>query len=147
MEIKFKTIIETLETFCDEHYQIKTFGWGEPSLISTEEIVYPLLWLNPSPSNNSGNLYTMNFEMLVLDLLDQDMANKLDVMNDTLLIGNDVVSNFWDNWEDYDFTLNQNGVIVSPYLNGYSDHFDAGWIFDISIEIENRLNSCSVPKS
>jgi len=87
----------------------------------------------------------MNFEMIVLDLLEEDLANKLDAMNDTLLIGNDVVANYWDNDEDYGYVLDEEGIIVSPFI-GSHDAFTIGWVFDISLQIENRLNSCSTPK-
>lgn len=142
----FGNIIDELEDFSNSHLYINEFGWGEPSQISaTKNEKYPLLWLNPTTSYNEGKLMTLNFEMLVLDILDQDLANKKEVMNDTLLIGNDVVKNYWSNEIVNDFTLDEQSVSFTPYMR-VQDGFLAGWLFDISIEIENRLSTCSIPK-
>jgi len=145
MNIHFKEIITDLSGFCYDHYQIKDFGWGELSQLNPEDYAFPMVWLNPAPSNIAGNMLELNFEMIVLDLLDQAYANKLDSMNDTLLIGNDIVSQFWDDESTYGFTLNEEGVTASPFIGDW-DAFTIGWVFDISLEIPNNLNSCAIPK-
>jgi len=145
MEKTFKQIITSLSGFCSEHLQIQGFDWGNASQLNTKDSQYPMVFLVPAVSTNDGHMYNMNFEMIVLDLLEEDLANKLDAMNDTLLIGNDVVANYWDNDEDYGYVLDEEGIIVSPFI-GSHDAFTIGWVFDISLQIENRLNSCSTPK-
>jgi len=146
MEKSFKQIVEALEDFCDNHLQIKSFDWGELNEITTKDRTYPLVWLNPTPGSNEGHLITLNFEMIVIDIVEQDFSNKKDVMNDCLFIINDVISNYWDNEETYGWTLNENGVTFTPYITNNDTDFCYGWVADISIEIENRLNSCAIPK-
>jgi len=147
MNVHFKEIITELSGFCNAHYQIKSFGWGDMSTLNTKDHDYPMVWLNPTASNIEGNQFNLNFEMVVVDLLQQNYNNKLDAMNDMLLIGNDVVSEFWEDEDTYGFTLNEDGVPVYPYAYGEDDSFTIGWMFDISLEIPNHLNNCNIPKS
>ena len=142
----FKNIIEDIQTFCGEHLQINDFGWGQISNISTKEHDFVMVFLQPVKTSVEGRLVTMGFDMYVFDLVKQDKNNLIDVLNDTLLIGNDIVARFWDDEELYEWTLNENNVEAEPFDAKWDD-FCSGWIFSIEIEIENRLNLCSVPKN
>ncbi len=141
----FKNIISDIEDFCTAHNQINGFGWGQLSNITTKDHEFVMLWLQPTSSSIDGHLMTLNFDMYVFDLLKQNKENLLDTINDTLLIGNDVISKFWDNEEEYEWTLNEEGVSCEPFEAKFDD-FTSGWVFSIEIELENRLSLCSIPE-
>jgi len=140
----FKNIISDIEDFCSSHAQIHDFGWGQLSNITTKDHDFTMVWLQPTGTRIDGHLIVMEMDMYVFDLLKQDKSNLLDVMNDTLLIGNDVVSKFWDDEETYEWTLNEEGVTSEPFEARFDDYI-GGWVFGIEIEIENRMNLCAVP--
>lgn len=140
----FKNILNDIEQFCLKHHQIKDFGWGPQSNISTKDHKFVMVWLTPTSSSISGHLMTLSFEMLVFDIVKQDLSNLKEVLNDTLLIGNDVVSRFWSDEDTYGWVLNENTVTMMPFDAKFDD-FCAGWVFKIDIEIEDRLSICNIP--
>lgn len=141
----FKNILNDIEVFSKNHLQINSFGWGNPNNISTKEHDFVLLWLTPVSCIIEGGLMVLRFNMYVMDVVKQDFSNLKDVMNDTLLIGNDVISKFWSNEETYEWSLNEKNVRSEPFEAKFDDYC-AGWIFSIDIEIENRLNNCIIPE-
>ena len=142
----FKNVLKDLEEFCNNHNQIKEFGWGQLSEITRKEHDFVMMFLQPTGSVIDRNLMTLSFDMYIFDLVKQDKTNLLDVMNDTLLIGNDVVSKFWDNEETYEWMINEEGINAEPFEAKFDD-YTAGWVFGIEIELENRLNLCAVPEN
>lgn len=145
MEKTFTNIIDELEDFSNKHYSINEFGWGEPTQISaTKNHKYPLLWLNPVPGTVEGKIVEQNFEMLILTSMDQDLDKSQLKQNMTKcqMIGMDVIRQYWQS-SDYMFV--SEGITFTPYLKAF-DGYLCGWIFDITVEIENRLNTCTVPK-
>ena len=144
--ITFKTIINDIEQFCEEHNQIHDFGWGPLSNITTKDHQFTMLWLQPSGGIVNGNSLLLTFDMYIFDLVKQDRSNLLDVMTDSLLIGQDVIANFWDNEELFDWTLNEQGVSYEQYEAKFDD-YTAGVVFSIEIEVENRMNYCAIPKN
>ena len=141
----FRNIISDIEDFCEDHNQIGEFGWGQLSNITTKEHDFTMLFLQPTQTQIDGHLMTLSFDMYIFDLVKQDKTNLLDVMNDTLLIGNDVIKKFWDNEEEYEWMLIEEGVGCEPFEAKFDD-YTAGWVFSIEIEVENRLNLCEVPE-
>lgn len=141
----FNNIINDISGFCYSHHQINDFSWGVLSNISTKNHKFVLVWLQPVLSSISGHLMTLSFDMYVMDIVKQDLSNLKDVLNDTLLIGNDVVAKFWSDEEKWGWTLNEKGVTLEPFDAKFDDYL-AGWIFRIDIEIENRLDICAIPE-
>lgn len=142
----FKEIVQELETFCTEHNQINSFAWGNIDNISTTDQVYPQLFLMPVPSTLESTMANITFDMYVMDVMKQDRSNLLDVMNETLLIGSDVVANYFDNEEDYNMTLDESVINIQPFEFRFDDVL-AGWIFTITLQVENNLNDCAIPKN
>lgn len=142
----FKNIINDFSDFCDAHKQLAEFKWGLLNEITTKDHKFPMLWLQPTGTQIDGHLIILKYDMYVFDLLKQDKSNLVDVMNDTLLIGNDVVSKFWDNSSLYEWTLNEEGIVGEPFEAKFDDYC-GGWTFSIEVELENRLNSCAIPEN
>jgi len=143
--ITFKDVVNSFRDFASEHEQINDFGFGDISDINVGEHLYPMIWLNPVNSDKNGVHTTLRFDMYVLDIIEQDKTNLLDVMNDTLIIGNDCVSNFWmDSEELLGFELNEEAVSLTPF-EGKFDSLLGSWIFNIEIDMKITLNKCAIP--
>lgn len=142
----FKNILKDIEIFCENHNQVKDFSWGRMSNISTKDHDFTMIFLQPTTSQIQGSLIILSYYMYVFDLVKQDESNLEDVMSDCLLIGNDVVAKFWDNEDEYEWTLNEDVVSFEPFEAMFDD-FTAGWIFSIDIQIKNNLNLCAIPEN
>ncbi len=144
MKKTLKQIITELSGFTTAHQQLQDFGFGDISNISTKDHLFPMMWINIIPSTNEGRQLNINLEMYIIDLLKQDRTNLIDVMSDTLLIGNDVVANYFDNEDDFDMVLDEESVNLTPFEAQFDD-FTAGFVFEITLNIENKLNDCEIP--
>lgn len=144
MTKSFKEIIEELESFVAEHYKSYEFGWGNTDDISTKNHKFPLIWAMPTTSSIVGKMIALRFEIYVMDVLRHDKTNELSVMNGTLLIGNDLVINYFNDYETNSFILDEENVTITPFSGDFDDHC-GGWIFEVEIQIENTLDHCSLP--
>jgi hypothetical protein len=139
----FKKIINEIQNFSDEHLQIGEFGWGPIDQISTANRKFVMVWLLPTGLRQERSSTIFKFDMYVFDLLKQDLSNLLDVFNDTALIGKDIISEFYDNEEEYGFSISETDA--EPFDHEFDD-FCGGWNFSIEIEIENPINTCEIPQ-
>lgn len=114
MKRHLKQIIEDLEVFATDHKQINDFGFGQVSEISTNDHEYPMMWVSLVPST-TGNMVSLAFEIYIIDLLKHDKVNLVEVLNDTLLIGNDIIAKYFDDEDEYDFTMDEEGVVITPF--------------------------------
>ena len=141
----FNDIINNFKNFTVSHSQINDFGWGKPESIQLKERITPMIWLHPIPGTLKGNISKLKFDMYVLSQLEQDYSNLGTIFNDTLIIGNDTVTNFWEDPDEiYGFTLNSDEIRVTPF-EGDFDILTAGWIFNI--ELSMVTPSCSIPNN
>ena len=148
MRITLKEILTELKEFVNNHYELLTYGFGDLSNISTEDTEYPLLWIVPGISNINGTEMVLGLDMYVLDLQKQDLSNLEDIINKTLLIGNDVVARFWENGfanNEYDVWAIKEDTVSIEAVEFKHDDVLAGWIFNLQISIENPLNECDIP--
>lgn len=145
MKVTFKDIIKDFEMFSSSHLQVNDFGWGNPNNISTKNHNFILVWLTPLSTIIDGKKVIIKFDLYVMDVLREDLSNLKDVMNNTLLIGNDFITYFFtDDNEDRGWTIVEDNVISEPFEAMFDD-FCAGWVFKIDVEFENELNTCTIP--
>ena len=145
MDTTLTQILNELEEFTKNHLQLKSFGFGALSNISTKDTEYPMLWVDVAPSNISGTQMVLSLNMYIAELQKQDMSNLKTIMSKTLLIGNDVVSKYWQNGEDEDrWAIMEDTVLMEPFEYKHDDVL-AGWVFSIDVEIINRLSDCNLP--
>lgn len=118
-----------------EHLQIKSFGFGNVSEINTIEIDGVYLFLQPTISNITSNITQINFNLYVMDLIDEN--NSLDVLNDTLLIITDIAKFMTSTRfkKRYGFKM-MNSVNVTAF-NGAFEQQTAGWVSEIQVEVFN----------
>jgi len=126
----------------ENHKQLNTFNWGELSNITTKDIMFPYLHIVPISSKKNGSLQTMNFEIYVMDLQEQDDTNLLDTMNQMFMIGNDIVSEFEEDLDDKGFEVDETNISIKPFSGSFDD-FTAGWKWSIDVTYK-QTNNCSL---
>jgi len=143
----FKAIIQDLKEFSDNHYQLNEFGWGNIANITTKDSLYPMMWVQPIDSTISGSKLTLKMELYIMDLQEQDNSNLIDIMNSTLLIGRDVISEYFEDNDGIEFELDESNIGIIPF-EGKFDDLLGGWIFKVElVTILPAKNSCITPKS
>lgn len=136
--VTFKKIVDSLRLFTEQHEQLNSFGWGNPDNITTRDHLFPMLFAAPIPGTISGSLAELSFDLYFLDLEAQDRTNLLTIMNETLLIGNDILTTFFAH-NDGDLFEFDSDVTVSPFEAKFDDN-TAGWIFNVKLTI--MMPSC-----
>lgn len=145
MEITLTQILSELREFTNNHKELQSFQFGPIANISTKDVKYPLMHIEPSTAYNNGHQLVLGFNMYILDLEKQDYSNLETIMNSTLLIGNDVISEYWMNGTfDDKWDIIEDTVTITPVQFAFDDVL-AGYNFNIEIEIENRLTNCNLP--
>jgi PKD repeat protein len=127
--------------FADNHLQIKDYGYGDLSEISSSTATtYPLFWVSPQPSNISGNEITYNFNILIGDRLEDGDANKVEVESDTFQIGLDLLATLNLN---RDVDLDKSNTLT-PFIHDFKDRI-AGHLITVSVTADFDYNECAVP--
>jgi hypothetical protein len=127
--------------FADNHLQIKDYGYGDLSEISSSTATtYPLFWVSPQPSNISGNEITYNFNILIGDRLEDGDANKVEVESDTFQIGLDLLATLNIN---RDVDLDKSNTLT-PFIHDFKDRI-AGHLITVSVTADFDYNECAVP--
>jgi hypothetical protein len=127
--------------FADNHLQIKDYGYGDLSEISSSTATtYPLFWVSPQPSSISGNEITYNFNILIGDRLEDGDANKVEVESDTFQIGLDLLATLNLN---RDVDLDKSNTLT-PFIHDFKDRI-AGHLITVSVTADFDYNECAVP--
>jgi hypothetical protein len=158
--INFKRIIQDYQKLADSHKQINSFGSGNSDQLSYRTQTrdkeynttfnspyYPLLFVIPSKVENDLRFKTWDFNTIVADILERDLANQVDITSDTLQILQDIISQwrlsvteqFGDYYADYyvdDF------VNCTPFLEKEQDLLN-GWNGLIRIKTMTSLDRCA----
>jgi len=131
----FKSIIKTINEFGDNHTQINYFDWGSINNIDSNKFTFVTLFANPKPNKIVGDITYFNFDIYILDLMEQDESNLLDVMNLTSMIGNDMINDFLSIEYEEEFEIDEENISITPFV-GKFDHLLGGWIYNIDFMID-----------
>lgn len=103
----YRTIIETFEAFSNQHPLLKTFTWGDLSDVgrNNEKIEYPLMHVIPTPSSVYEDYTDFTFQVLFMDLLDDEELNQLDVLKESHLILQDFSAYFINDLRNTTYAL------------------------------------------
>lgn len=114
----YRTIIERFETFVENHPILETFTWGDLSDVgrNNEKIKYPLLHIIPTPSTINPDYTDFNFQLLIMDLLDDEELNQLDVLKECHLILQDFSNDFINDKQDYTYAL-LTPITFQPFID------------------------------
>lgn len=136
-------IINQLEAVQQSHAQLNGFGFGEVFELSTQQENYPLLWANVLTSNISEKTLTLNFGIMILDIVSDDSRNERDTMSDTLSISQDVIAMLENPTNDDSFLIGDS-VTLEPLFEAFPDKVN-GWLITLSFELPFEANRCQVP--
>ena len=149
----YNNLIDTLKELGAKHQQISTTTTGDIYDIDLEKnTLYPLMHINPINVTTGSFGVTYNFQIFVMDLVDNDNANEQDVYNDVLQTCIDIISIFRNSKWQAQLTLDINAPVYfteGDYtLEPFTERFDqdvTGWVFQIGIVVANDFQSCEIP--
>ena len=136
-------IINQLQAVQESHAQLNGFGFGEVFELSTQQENYPLMWANVLTSNISEKTLTLNFGIMILDIVSDDSRNERDTLSDTLSISQDVIA-LLDNPINDDRFLLGDSVTLEPLFEVFPDKVN-GWLITLAFELPFEANRCQVP--
>jgi hypothetical protein len=149
----YNQILTVLEDVATRHYQINNFGIGDKWEIGTNTLTYPVLWVNPISArmergnNDTYASFEVSLKLKVLDLVHKDESNEDDVLNDTLEILRDIVTEFSQHpyYVQSRFEIVDN-VSFTPFTEN-TDEECSGWMVDIRLRTPNIRSFCGIPVS
>jgi hypothetical protein len=136
-------IINQLESVQQSHAQLNGFGFGEVFDLSTQQENYPLMWANVLTSNISEKTLTLNFGIMILDIVSDNSRNERDTFSDTLSISQDVIAMLENPINDDSFLVGDS-VTLEPLFEVFPDKVN-GWLMTVAFELPFEANRCQVP--
>ena len=136
-------IINQLQAVQESHAQLNGFGFGEVFELSTQQENYPLMWANVLTSNISEKTLTLNFGIMILDIVSDDSRNERDTLSDTLSISQDVIALLENPLNDDSFMVGDS-VTLEPLFEVFPDKVN-GWLMTVAFELPFEANRCQVP--
>jgi hypothetical protein len=87
-------IISQIQTASESHKQVNKFIVGELDFTEENLKFYPLVWLVPNGFNfdTEGKKVVYNFMLMVLDRHFESQTNMIEVLSDTALIMQDIIT-------------------------------------------------------
>ena len=136
-------LINQLQAVQESHAQLNGFGFGEVFELSTQQENYPLMWANVLTSNISEKTLTLNFGIMILDIVSDDSRNERDTLSDTLSISQDVIALLENPLNDDNFLVGDS-VTLEPLFEVFPDKVN-GWLMTVAFELPFEANRCQVP--
>lgn len=149
----YKQIVDSVKEAVDRHQILMDFGYGALTDIKTVDegetpnVDYPYLFLNPTPSTRTGQAVTYRFNMIVMDVVQDDPNNKyhnyLKKQSECQQYVDDVLGylRFKSPLSKFDLTLN---MTLTPFKERFQDTL-AGMTATLEIVVPATLNFCEAP--
>ena len=147
----YKELVDSIGAIVAQHKILQDFGYGALTDIKTVDegtrVNYPYAFLNPTQSTRTGQTITYRFNLVVMDVAQEDptngFANYLSVQSACQQYIDDILANlrFSTPLKDFDLTLNVN---LTPFKERFQDTL-AGMTATLEIEIPLPINNCITP--
>lgn len=147
----YKELVDSIKATVDGHLILRDFGYGALTDIKTVDegtrVDYPYAFLNPTQSTRTGQTITYRFNLIVMDVVQEDptngFTNYLKVQSACQQYIDDILASlrFSKPYKDFDLTLNVN---LTPFKERFQDTV-AGMTATLEIEIPFALNNCITP--
>lgn len=146
----YKELVDKVKETVDNHEILKDFGYGALTDIKTVDegarVDYPYAFLNPTQSTRTGQAITYRFNLIVMDVAQEDptngFANYLKVQSDCQQYIDDILAKLrFTVANDFDLTLNVN---LTPFKERFQDTV-AGMTATLEVEVPFALNNCITP--
>ena len=122
----YKELVDSIGETVNNHLILKDFGYGALTDIKTVDadtrVDYPYAFLNPTQSSRTGQSITYRFNLIVMDVVQEDptngYANYLKVQSACQQYIDDILANlrFSKPYRDFDLTLNVFAMHISITL-------------------------------
>lgn len=152
--VNYYQIIQDLSGIAYHHPQINSFGYGDITQLTMDietkqEPVYAKLYVVPGQVILRENRLNYNFNLIMMDVVNNDLSNQEEVISDTLETLKDVWTILYQSYTatyggfsiDYEPFRGPN---CTPFIEKYETYL-AGWTLAITIEQPFDYNSCDLP--
>lgn len=146
MNKTYNNVIDTLACISQAHGFVHTVSTGDIENIDTSGVVkYPLVHIVPTSVAADTGALTFNFNILAMDLVQNDESNEQEVLSDTLIILTDILAEFKngkklvDNLGDY--MQEDNEFSLEPFTERF-DNVVSGWNCSYSITLPHNYGAC-----
>lgn len=138
-------IIAQVKTAAESHKQVNKFVCGESAMAQENVEYYPLVWLVPNgfdfDSENKNVSY--NFLLMILDRHFESQSNLIEVLSDTALILQDILTILKLN--TYEESINwQTNARAEPFIDAKTDVV-AGYGLEVSCIVPYLESYCDIP--
>lgn len=148
----YRKIIETIETFSDEHYQINDFVNNHPIEINTHQVNFPLICAYPGRIIHHRTASMQVIKLFVVDLLTPTADNEKQSLDVCQKIGKDFIDRFRVTRTEYGFMLNDDDIEGQAFSQNYQSSEDTnttdfvcGWFYDLYFDYSDPKNECDAP--
>jgi len=152
--VNYKQMIEDLGGIAYHHEQINSFGFGDITQITMDveteqEPVYTKMYVVPGAVTLRQNRLNVNFNIIIMDIINADYSNQKEVMSDTLEILKDVWTILYQSYTSAygGFSIDYEplkGPSCTPFLEKYETIL-GGWTLAITLEQPFDYNYCVIP--
>jgi|TARA_R110001583_G_scaffold31373_1_gene107321 hypothetical protein len=149
----YNNVINTLKNLGENHLMIKTTTVGDIFTIDLEQTtLYPLMHLNPVNVTTGRTTLTYNFQVFVMDLVEDDNANEQEVYSDVLQVCIDIIAILSNSkWQsqlaldiDAPVYFAEGDYTLEPFTERFTQAV-TGWVFNLGLTVENDFQSCTIP--
>lgn len=144
-------IILLFKDVAARHKQINGFKVSEDyNLGEIDDNDFPLLAIVPSSPNlprdvNGFSMFTMDFEVKLLDLVNDDLDNKINIYSDSVEILKDIVNEFATHEYYIDLGVDIISDASMKKLDGITDLDLYGYGTELTLASPNRISFCGSP--
>lgn len=144
-------IILLFNDIADRHKQINKFIVSEDyNLGEIDDNDFPLLAVVPTNPNlpkdvNGFSMFTMDLEIKLLDLVNDDLDNKIHVYSDSIEILKDIVNEFATHPYYHDLGVDIISDASMEKLDGFTDLDLYGYGTELTIASPNKISFCGSP--
>jgi len=152
--------ITLLRNYSNSHLQINSFGVGDAwelveSFTQSNGVIgedgtvvanrtYPVMWVEISSSNLSGNVLTDNYNIYFADLVNKDERNETEVLSDMKLLCLDLAA-YLKQSSDISDLMNINFEFTfDDFTEKFNDEV-AGWVMSLQVTQPYNYSLCAVP--
>ena len=138
-------IISRIQTAAESHQQVNKFVCGEIAMAQENVEYYPLICLVPNGFNfdNQNKNVSYQFLLMILDRHFESQSNLIEVLSDTALILQDILTILNRNAYEENVQFIVNGK-AEPFIDGKTDVV-AGYGIDLSVVIPYIDSYCDIP--
>jgi hypothetical protein len=152
--VNYKQIIQDLSGIAYHHPQINSFGYGDITQLTMDietkkEPVYARMYVTPGDVIIRQNRLNINFNIIVMDIINDDYSNQEEVMSDTLETIKDIWTILYQS-----YTSRYGGFSIdyeplwSPSVEPFLERFETvlgGHTMGVTIELPYDYNRCVLP--